>query len=117
MAWRSRWPTRRKAPRSPSGSIWWSARTARALAEWERRLRPDVEFFQHDGIQQRAFFVPATKLQLGLRKVMAAAVTALLGPDQAGPADVNAAAEEGVRFLRGRRAAVLALVTTKQEDK
>jgi AcrR family transcriptional regulator len=45
-------------------------------------------------------------------KVMAAAVTALLGPEEAGPADVRAAAEEGLRLLRQRREIVLATITT-----
>jgi AcrR family transcriptional regulator len=44
-------------------------------------------------------------------KVMAAAVTALLGPEEAGPADVRATAEEGLQLLRERREAVLALIT------
>lgn len=50
-------------------------------------------------------------------KVMAAAVTALLGPDEASPADVRATADEGLRLLRERREAVLALITTNQETK
>jgi 2-polyprenyl-6-methoxyphenol hydroxylase-like FAD-dependent oxidoreductase len=41
-----------------------------ALAKWERTLRPHIEVFQRNGIQQREFFVPATKLELALRKVM-----------------------------------------------
>jgi AcrR family transcriptional regulator len=45
-------------------------------------------------------------------KVMAAAVTALLGPEEAAPADVRAAAEKGLRVLRERRATVLATITT-----
>ncbi|MBK3580727.1 helix-turn-helix transcriptional regulator [Streptomyces sp. MBT65] len=45
-------------------------------------------------------------------KVMAAAVTALLDPEEAGPADVCAVAEEGLRLLRERRDAMLALITT-----
>lgn len=49
-------------------------------------------------------------------KVMAAAVTALLGPEEPGPeepgpAEVRAAAEEGLRLLRERRDAVLALIS------
>jgi hypothetical protein len=45
-------------------------------------------------------------------RVMGAAVTALLGPEEAGPADVRAAAEEGLRLLRQRREIVLATITT-----
>ena len=43
----------------------------RALAAWERRLRPDIAFFQRNGVQQRMFFVPATMFQLAVRRVMA----------------------------------------------
>jgi 2-polyprenyl-6-methoxyphenol hydroxylase-like FAD-dependent oxidoreductase len=43
----------------------------RALAAWERRLRPDIDFFQQNGVQQRMFFVPATVFQLAVRRVMA----------------------------------------------
>lgn len=50
-------------------------------------------------------------------KVMAAAVTALLGPDEAGPAEVRATAKEGMRLLGERRKAVLALITPDQETK
>jgi AcrR family transcriptional regulator len=46
-------------------------------------------------------------------KVMAAAVTALLGPEEAGPAELHATAEEGLRLLRARRNALLALITRK----
>ncbi|MEU9484162.1 FAD-dependent monooxygenase [Streptomyces decoyicus] len=42
----------------------------RALAEWEHVLRPYVEHYQHNGAQQRKFFVPANRLQLAIRKVM-----------------------------------------------
>jgi AcrR family transcriptional regulator len=48
-------------------------------------------------------------------KVMAAAVSALLGPEEAGPADVRAAAEKGLRLLHGKREAVLATITTSQD--
>ncbi|WP_410793251.1 hypothetical protein [Kribbella sp. C-35] len=41
-----------------------------ALAEWERILRPNLDVFQRNGIQQRTFFVPATASELALRKVM-----------------------------------------------
>jgi AcrR family transcriptional regulator len=47
-------------------------------------------------------------------KVMAAAVTALLGPEEAGPADVRNAAEEGIRLLQEKREIVLATITTSQ---
>ena len=46
------------------------ANVAHALAEWERTLRPHLEVFQDNGIQQRAFFVPATGFELATRKVM-----------------------------------------------
>jgi hypothetical protein len=48
-------------------------------------------------------------------KVMAAAVTALLGPEEADPADVRATAEEGRRLLQGKREAVLATITSNHE--
>ncbi len=48
-------------------------------------------------------------------KVMAAAVTALLGPEKAGQAEVRAAAREGLQMLRERRNALLALITTNHE--
>ncbi|GAA4013071.1 helix-turn-helix domain-containing protein [Streptomyces plumbiresistens] len=50
-------------------------------------------------------------------KVMAAAVTALLGPEEAGPDEVRAAAEDGLRLLRERRDAVLALIATDPRTK
>ncbi|RSM38398.1 TetR/AcrR family transcriptional regulator [Amycolatopsis balhimycina DSM 5908] len=50
-------------------------------------------------------------------KVMATAVTALLGPEEAEPADVQAAAAEGLQVLRRRREAVLALIATTEETK
>lgn len=43
-------------------------------------------------------------------KVIVAAVTALLCPEVAGPAEVRAAAGEGIRLLRERREAVLSLI-------
>ncbi|GAA3112276.1 2-polyprenyl-6-methoxyphenol hydroxylase-like FAD-dependent oxidoreductase [Kribbella aluminosa] len=43
-----------------------------ALAEWERALRPALEVFQRNGIQQRTFFVPATTSELAVRKLMTA---------------------------------------------
>lgn len=50
-------------------------------------------------------------------KVMAAAVTALLRPEEAstegvGPAELRTVAEEGLRLLRERRDAMLALIAT-----
>ncbi|QFR01679.1 helix-turn-helix transcriptional regulator [Streptomyces phaeolivaceus] len=45
-------------------------------------------------------------------KVMAAAVTALLGPEEAGPSEIRATAEEGLQALRERRETVLCLITT-----
>lgn len=50
-------------------------------------------------------------------KVIAAAVTALLGPEKASRTEVQAAADEGTRLLRRQHEAVLALITTDQEDK
>ncbi|GAA4581415.1 FAD-dependent monooxygenase [Micromonospora coerulea] len=41
-----------------------------ALAEWERTLRPNIEVFQRNGIQQRQIFVPATAVEFAVRKVM-----------------------------------------------
>ncbi|MFD1545090.1 FAD-dependent monooxygenase [Nonomuraea guangzhouensis] len=41
-----------------------------ALEAWELALRPNMELFQRNGIQQRSFFVPATASELALRKVM-----------------------------------------------
>jgi hypothetical protein len=49
-------------------------------------------------------------------QVMAAAVAALLGPEEASPADVRAAAQECLRLLNDAREAVLAsMATTKDE--
>ena len=45
-------------------------------------------------------------------KVVAAAVTALLGPEKASRADVAATAAEGLRLLNERREAVLAMITS-----
>jgi AcrR family transcriptional regulator len=50
-------------------------------------------------------------------KVVAAAVTALLGPEKARLADVRAAAGEGLRLLREGRETVLAMIPTKQDTK
>ncbi|WP_226967170.1 FAD-dependent monooxygenase [Streptomyces phaeolivaceus] len=44
----------------------------RALAEWERTLRPNVEAFQENGIKQRSYFVTASNLELAIRKAMTA---------------------------------------------
>ncbi|MHB6910363.1 TetR/AcrR family transcriptional regulator [Streptomyces sp. DB-54] len=48
-------------------------------------------------------------------KVIAASVTALLGPEEAGPADIRATADEGLRLLREKRDLVFASIATKQE--
>lgn len=45
-------------------------------------------------------------------KVMAAAVTALLGPEEAEPADVHATAQEGLRVLQEKRETVLSTIAT-----
>ncbi|ADJ47428.1 TetR family transcriptional regulator [Amycolatopsis mediterranei S699] len=50
-------------------------------------------------------------------QVIAAAVTALLGPGKARSADVRAVAGEGLRLLREGRETVLAMITAKQEKK
>ncbi|MFI6624642.1 FAD-dependent monooxygenase [Streptomyces sp. NPDC050528] len=42
----------------------------RALAVWEQTLRPHVDVFQQNGIQQRMIFVPANNKELALRKVI-----------------------------------------------
>jgi hypothetical protein len=47
-----------------------------------------------------------------LDSIMAAVVTALLGPENAGPTDIRAAARQGLQMLHERRDAVLALITT-----
>ncbi|TWF82268.1 TetR family transcriptional regulator [Pseudonocardia hierapolitana] len=47
-------------------------------------------------------------------KVMAAAVTALLGPEHADPADIRAAAREGIGLLREKRQMVLATLATSE---
>ncbi|USX48722.1 FAD-dependent monooxygenase [Lentzea sp. HUAS12] len=39
----------------------------RALAEWERRLRPYIDFYQHNAVQQRAFFLPVNRWEMLLR--------------------------------------------------
>ncbi|GAA4581411.1 TetR/AcrR family transcriptional regulator [Micromonospora coerulea] len=50
-------------------------------------------------------------------KVMAAAVTALLGPEEARPTEVRATANEGLRLMREGRKTLLSLITTNQETK
>jgi AcrR family transcriptional regulator len=49
--------------------------------------------------------------------VMAAAVTALLGPENASPAELRATAGEGLQLLRERRNTALALIIPNQEPK
>jgi 2-polyprenyl-6-methoxyphenol hydroxylase-like FAD-dependent oxidoreductase len=41
-----------------------------ALTEWERKLRPYIEYYQHNGISQRAFFTQTSRVQIALRKVL-----------------------------------------------
>jgi AcrR family transcriptional regulator len=48
-------------------------------------------------------------------KVVAATVTALLGPEQASPADIRAAADEGLRLLHEQRAIVLASIAKTEQ--
>ncbi|MCU1685751.1 MAG: TetR family transcriptional regulator [Amycolatopsis sp.] len=47
-------------------------------------------------------------------QVIAAAVTALLGPEQASPADLRAAVDEGLRLLREQRDLVLASIAKEE---
>lgn len=56
------------------------------------------------------FFTTGTDLD-DPGRVIAAAVTALLGPEEARPADIRVALEKGLGLLTQRRDAVLALVT------
>jgi len=48
-------------------------------------------------------------------EVIAAAVTTLLGPEQASPADIRAAADEGLRLLQEQREIVLASISKNDE--
>ncbi|GAA3164589.1 FAD-dependent monooxygenase [Nonomuraea salmonea] len=47
-----------------------SGSVAEALVRWERHLRPSIEYLQRNGTQMRSLFVPATRRELALRKVM-----------------------------------------------
>lgn len=40
------------------------------LAEWERGMRPYVAYYQKSGVEDRAFFVPDSKLQLLVRRLL-----------------------------------------------
>lgn len=42
----------------------------RALAEWERTLRPYIACYQQDGIQTRAIFAPYSFRELAMRRLM-----------------------------------------------
>jgi 2-polyprenyl-6-methoxyphenol hydroxylase-like FAD-dependent oxidoreductase len=42
----------------------------RALAEWERTLRPHMAEYQRLGMKQRRFFVPANRFQIAMRRVV-----------------------------------------------
>ena len=42
----------------------------KALAEWESHLRPYIDYYQENGVQQRAFFMPETRREVLLRKVL-----------------------------------------------
>ncbi|MGW6500617.1 FAD-dependent monooxygenase [Nonomuraea angiospora] len=42
----------------------------RALAGWERQLRPSIGYLQGNGMQMRSLFVPATRFEVARRKVM-----------------------------------------------
>ncbi|MCK2239792.1 MULTISPECIES: FAD-dependent monooxygenase [unclassified Crossiella] len=42
----------------------------RALTEWEAKLRPSIEYYQQNGLDQQAFFTPTSRFQIGLRKVL-----------------------------------------------
>ncbi|MCO1581194.1 FAD-dependent monooxygenase [Crossiella sp. SN42] len=43
----------------------------RALAAWEAKLRPSIEYYQQIGLEQQAFFTPTSRFQIGLRKMLA----------------------------------------------
>lgn len=40
------------------------------LAEWERALRPSMAGYQQRAMKQRKFFVPATRFQIAMRRVI-----------------------------------------------
>ena len=41
-----------------------------ALTEWERALRPSMAGYQQRAMKQRKFFVPATRFQIAMRRVI-----------------------------------------------
>ncbi|MFD4507609.1 FAD-dependent monooxygenase [Streptomyces sp. NPDC058457] len=41
-----------------------------ALSAWEQTLRPHVDVFQQNGLDQRVFFVPANSKELAIRKAL-----------------------------------------------
>ncbi|MGW0950189.1 FAD-dependent monooxygenase [Streptomyces sp. NPDC002623] len=41
-----------------------------ALSAWEQTLRPHVDVFQQNGLDQRVFFVPANNKELAIRKAL-----------------------------------------------
>jgi 2-polyprenyl-6-methoxyphenol hydroxylase-like FAD-dependent oxidoreductase len=43
---------------------------ATALVEWEQKLRPYIDYYQRNAFQQRAFFLPANRWEMTLRKVL-----------------------------------------------
>ncbi|MBP2477897.1 2-polyprenyl-6-methoxyphenol hydroxylase-like FAD-dependent oxidoreductase [Crossiella equi] len=42
----------------------------RALREWEAKLRPYVEYYQRNGIDQREFFTPGSRFKIALRRAL-----------------------------------------------
>ncbi|MGW0522676.1 FAD-dependent monooxygenase [Crossiella sp. NPDC003009] len=45
-------------------------RHPRALAAWEAKLRPSIEYYQQIGLEQQAFSTPTSRFQIGLRKML-----------------------------------------------
>ncbi|MCP2169096.1 TetR/AcrR family transcriptional regulator [Goodfellowiella coeruleoviolacea] len=118
-------------PRSQQllGTLGPSALMNRALPAWRqnRLARTDwplheqayalrllmTGFFQAITATATDQIVPSTKVDEPDR-VMGAAVTALLGPEQASPAEVRATAEEGLRLMTEARDAALASITASE---
>lgn len=51
-----------------------------ALTEWERKLRPSMDFYQQYGIKQRFYFTPGNHRQIALRRLMTNLFRTRLGP-------------------------------------
>ncbi|BCK72227.1 TetR/AcrR family transcriptional regulator [Streptomyces platensis] len=88
------------------------ARTDWPLDEQAYALQALMDGFTEAAIRTHA--LPGTVVDEP-DKVIAAAVTALLGPEQASPDDIHATADEGLRELRRRRELLLASITTHEE--